>query len=267
MAKTVVITGGTDGIGAALARALAGRGDRVVVLGRNRERGARLVRGGGGLVTFHETDLSLMSNTRAVAAEIAQAHPVIDGIVFCARYFQTNRVVTAEGLEHNFALFYRSRAVLGEALLGPLERSERAVVINVAGPGHDTPVDWNDLQSARGYDGVRAMFQAGRLNDFLGVEFAERHPGIAYVLFHPGTTATGFAGEYDAATAAFIEQQKARAKPATTVVPPLLDLLDQPPPEALSAFHLDTELDVHSGLFRRADAKRLAAALGSTSSR
>ncbi|AXB47949.1 SDR family NAD(P)-dependent oxidoreductase [Amycolatopsis albispora] len=266
MAKTVVITGGTDGIGAALARALAARGDRAVVLGRHRERGERLVRDGGGAISFLEADLSLMSGTRAVAAGLRDAHPVIDGLVLCARYFQTSRVVTEEGFEHNFALFYLSRAVLGEELAGALGRAARPVVVNVAGPGHDTPIDWDDLQSTRGYDGVRAMFQAGRLNDLLGVDFARRHPGIAYALFHPGTTATGFAGDYDPATAAFIEQQKALAKPATEVVPPLLALLDEPPSASLSAFHLHTELDVRNGLFDPADAARLAG-LGLTSSR
>ncbi|MBN6037723.1 SDR family NAD(P)-dependent oxidoreductase [Amycolatopsis sp. 195334CR] len=253
MAKTVVVTGGTDGIGAALVRALAERGDRAVVLGRNRERGARLVREGAGLVSFLETDLSLMSNTREAAKEIAATHPAIDGLVFCARFFQTHRTVTAEGLEHNFALFYLSRAVLGEGLAGVL--GDHAVVINVAGPGHDTPIAWDDLQSTRHYDGVRAMFQAGRLNDLLGVDFAAKHPGIAYVLFHPGTTATGFAGDYDPATAAFIEQQKAQAKPATDVVPPLLALLDGPPRNSLSAFHLRTELTMRDD---SADAARLA---------
>ncbi|QFU92595.1 SDR family NAD(P)-dependent oxidoreductase [Amycolatopsis sp. YIM 10] len=266
MAKTVVITGGTDGIGAALARALAARGDRAVVLGRDRERGARLVAEGNGLISFLETDLSLMSNTREAAEEIAATHQEIDGLVLCARFFQTRRTVTEEGLEHNFALFYLSRAVLGEGLAGPLGRAERAVVVNVAGPGHDTPIDWEDLQSTRDYDGVRAMFQAGRLNDLLGVDFAAKHPGIAYVLFHPGTTATGFAGDYDPATAAFIEQQKARAKPATEVTEPLLTRLDEPPRKSLSAFHLHTELDVRNGLFDPADAARLAG-LGLTSSR
>jgi hypothetical protein len=69
------------------------------------------------------------------------------------------------------------------------------------------------------------------------------------VLFHPGTTSTGFVGEFDPPTAAFIEQQKALAKPATTVVPPILRLLDNPPDAPLSAFNMYDELDVRSGLF------------------
>ncbi|MEV0223214.1 SDR family NAD(P)-dependent oxidoreductase [Streptomyces sp. NPDC050704] len=263
MTKTFVITGGTDGIGAAVARALFARGDHVVVVGRNPEKGRQLAREADrtpGSLAFVPADLSLMSSTRRTADELAGAYPRIDGLVLCARYFRTGRRVTPEGLEGNFALFYLSRVLLGHGLLGALEKSEGPVVVNVAGPGQDTPVDWDDLQSAGQYDGVRAMFVTGRLNDLHGVTFAERHGAgpVRYVLFHPGTTSTSFAGEYDAPTAAFIERQKASAKPATAVVPPILGLLDTPPKEPLSAFSLYTRLAVQAELFSPEAAARLA---------
>jgi hypothetical protein len=134
------------------------------------------------------------------------------------------------------------------------------VIVNVAGPGHDTPVAWDDLQSARQYDLVRAMFMTGRLNDLLGVTFAERHGGgpVRYVLFHPGTTATSYAGEFDPQTAAYLQRQRTMAKPATDVVPSLLRLLDDPPMPPLTAFNLFTELNVHTELFLAQDAERLS---------
>ncbi|MEV0039904.1 SDR family NAD(P)-dependent oxidoreductase [Streptomyces sp. NPDC050804] len=158
--KTFVITGGTDGIGAAVARALFSRGDHVVVIGTDPEKGDRLAREAatapGGL-DFVRADLSLMSSTRRVIDEVVEAHPAIDGLVLCARYFRTHRRVTAEGFEDNFALFYLSRVLFSYGLLDALEKAERPAVVNVAGPGHDTPIDWDDLQSAERYDGVRAM--------------------------------------------------------------------------------------------------------------
>ncbi|WP_052852260.1 SDR family NAD(P)-dependent oxidoreductase [Streptomyces avicenniae] len=262
MSRTYVIQGGTDGIGAALARALFARGDHAIVLGTDARKGALLLAEAAdapGGASFVQADLALVANNRRVAAELAEAHPVIDGLVLCARFFRSRRAVTADGFEDNFALFYLSRLLLGEGLRAPLERAARPVIVNAAGPGHPTPIDWADLQSAHAYDGVRAMFLTGRLNDLLGVTFAERHGDrIAYVLFHPGTTATGFRGAYDAPTARFIEQQKALAKPATDVVPPLLRLLDAPPAAPLSAFHLDAPLPLRPDLFAPADAARLA---------
>lgn len=258
-----MVTGGTDGIGAAVSRALFSRGDHVVVIGKNPEKGDRLVReaaGAPGSVTFVQADLSLMSSTRRTVDEVVEAHPRIDGLVLCARYFRTHRSVTSEGFEDNFALFYLSRVLFGYGLRGALEKADRPVVVNVAGPGHDTPIDWEDLQGARRYDGVNAMFVTGRYNDLLGVTFAERHGDgpVRYVLFHPGTTSTSFAGEFDAPTGAYIEQQKALAKPATDVVPPILRLLDDPPGKPLSAFSMHTELSVRTGLFSPAAAARLA---------
>ncbi|GAA3778187.1 hypothetical protein GCM10022225_77590 [Plantactinospora mayteni] len=261
--KTYVITGGTDGIGAALARTLFRRGDRAVVVGTNPDKGERLVAEAAsapGTVAFVQADLSLVSNTRRIVGELTEQYPAIDGVVLCARFIRSYRSVTAEGFEDNFALFYLSRLLFSYGLLGPLEKADRPVIVNVAGPGHDTPVAWDDLQSARQYDLVNAMFMTGRLNDLLGVSFAERHGGgpVRYVLFHPGSTATSYAGKVDPQTAAYLRQQQTMAKPATDVVPPLVRLLDDPPAPPLTAFNLFTELNVHTELFSTQDAERLA---------
>lgn len=262
MAGTYVITGGTDGIGAALTRALVARGDHVVFLGTSTRKAAAIVRDADnlpGTVDFFQADLGLLSSTREAIERIATAYPAIDGLVLCARFFRTHRWETAEGFEHNFALFYLSRLLFSNGLQPCLEKAEHPVIINVAGPGHDTPIAWEDLQSVRRYDGVYAMFMTGRLNDLLGVSFAKRYAAgrVRYVLFHPGTTSTGFVGEFDPPTASYIEQQKAEAKPAEAVVPPLLDLLDDPPSDPLTAYHLARRLDVDSGLFSPSEAARL----------
>ncbi|MFI9007932.1 SDR family NAD(P)-dependent oxidoreductase [Actinosynnema sp. NPDC053489] len=264
MKRTFVITGATDGIGAAVARALFTRGDHVVALGTNPQKGAALVgeaERAPGSLEFVRADLSLVSNNRRVVEQLLDANPAIDGLVMCARFFRTYRRETAEGLEDNFALFYLSRLLFSYGLRPALEKTERPVIVNVAGPGHDTPVAWDDLQSKRRYDGVNAMFMTGRLDDLLGVTFAERYGDgpVRYVLFHPGTTSTGFVGEFDPPTAMYIEQQKALAKPATAVVPPIVRLLDNPPAEPLTAFNMYTQMSIHNGLFSKKDAARLTA--------
>ncbi|WP_331748888.1 SDR family NAD(P)-dependent oxidoreductase [Streptomyces chartreusis] len=262
MTKTYVITGGTDGIGAAVARALFLRGDHAVILGTNPKKAEPLLREAAaapGSADFVPADLSLVSNTRKTVSDLLDAYPKIDGLVLCARFFRTHRAVTSEGFEDNFALFYLSRVLLSYGLLSAFEKADGAVVVNAAGPGHDTPIEWDDLQSARHYDGVQAMFMTGRLNDLHGVTFAERHSDKAkYVLFHPGTTSTGFVGEFDPPTAVYIEQQKTVAKPATAVVRPILRLLDAPPEAPLTAFHMYDELSIRSPLFAPASAARLA---------
>ena len=59
--RTAVVTGSTSGIGAATARALAVRGARVVITGRDAERGAQVVdaiTGSGGAAVFVAGDLT-----------------------------------------------------------------------------------------------------------------------------------------------------------------------------------------------------------------
>jgi NAD(P)-dependent dehydrogenase (short-subunit alcohol dehydrogenase family) len=59
--RAALVTGSTDGIGAAIAYALAAEGAHVVVSGRDAERGARVVAditGRGGMATFVAADLA-----------------------------------------------------------------------------------------------------------------------------------------------------------------------------------------------------------------
>ena len=61
--KTVVVSGGTSGIGRAAAMMLAGRGAEVIVIGRDLARGeateAALRKASGGVGDFLKADLSL----------------------------------------------------------------------------------------------------------------------------------------------------------------------------------------------------------------
>ena len=81
--KTVVITGGTSGIGEVAAVALAKMGARIVLVGRDRSRGnatlGRLRSGAPGLAhSAYFADLSRLADMKRVAAEIADQEPRID---------------------------------------------------------------------------------------------------------------------------------------------------------------------------------------------
>ncbi|GAA2933646.1 hypothetical protein GCM10020221_31750 [Streptomyces thioluteus] len=91
--------------------------------------------------------------------------------MLCARHFRSTRLVTADGFESTFAHFYLSRYLLSHGLADLLDRADAPVVLNVAGPGSSTEIDWDDLQCAEAYDGRRALAQSGRLNDLLGRRF------------------------------------------------------------------------------------------------
>ncbi|MEV0402029.1 SDR family NAD(P)-dependent oxidoreductase [Actinoallomurus sp. NPDC050550] len=66
--RTIVISGGTDGMGYALARTYLSRGDTVVILGRDPGKGEAFraaVGGAGERAVFLQADLSLVAENRS----------------------------------------------------------------------------------------------------------------------------------------------------------------------------------------------------------
>ncbi|MGW1514105.1 SDR family NAD(P)-dependent oxidoreductase [Streptomyces sp. NPDC002394] len=263
--RTVVITGGTDGIGRALAEERLERGDTVVVIGRTPRKGEAFLErarslGAADRARFIRADLGLLADNRRVLDEVRAVFPVVDVLVFCARFYRSDRAETAEGIEDVFAHFYLSRYLLGHGLAGQLGRSERPVVVNVAGPGAGLElIHWDDLEFRNAYHGGAALGQAGKLNDLLGVSSAARYAdiGLRYVLVHPGPTVTGLVGQYDAETQRYIDAQQLTAKPVAEALGPIVAAIDAPPRQSLSAFVEGREIDVRGEGFDPEAARRL----------
>ncbi|RUS47012.1 SDR family NAD(P)-dependent oxidoreductase [Cohnella sp. AR92] len=263
--RNIVITGGTDGIGKALAMTYLERGDRVIVVGRNAEKGFALLAAArdmnaGERASFIQAELSLVLENKRVIEEIKDRLPALDALVLCARHYRSSRMVTAEGFEDNFALFYLSRFVLSYGLIELLEKADNPIIANVAGPGYNlSAIQWDNLELARDYHGGAALGQGGKLNDLLGVAFAENNKGsrIKYALFHPGIVSTSFSGEYDESTAAHITELKKHGKSIADAVAPIIARMDAPPAEPLSAFVEGERISVEHEAFGKSAARRL----------
>jgi NAD(P)-dependent dehydrogenase (short-subunit alcohol dehydrogenase family) len=260
-----VITGGTDGIGKGLGLHWLGRGDRVVVVGSNPDKGRRFLEearaiDSGERAAYIQADLSLVAENRRVIADIAESSPVVDALVLAARYYRSIRHETAEGIEHNFALFYLSRYLFSHGLADRLEAGEQPVILDLAGPGGDlSAMNWDDIQFTRDYQPSQIMAQCGKLSDLAGVGFTAAHPGsrIRYVLAHPGLTATGFTGDYNEADTALVARMHAQGQPVDAAVGMLQSHLDNPAPEPLSAYMQHTKINIDGEPFDPAAARRL----------
>jgi len=201
--KVVVVTGGTSGIGQVAAEQLAGKGARLVLVARDRARGEATLerlraRGPGVSHRAHYADLSLIGDTRRVAAEIAAAEPRVDVLLNNAGAMFGRRQVTPDGLELTFALNHMSYFLLTHGLRERLRAAAPARVVNTASGAHRRArLDFDDLQFARGYRGFMAYSRSKLCNILYTRELARRWAGTGVTAnsLHPGFVATRFADE------------------------------------------------------------------------
>ncbi|MGW0178113.1 SDR family NAD(P)-dependent oxidoreductase [Nocardia sp. NPDC003345] len=259
--KTVVISGGTDGMGRALARARLARGDRVVAIGSSAEKGDALRAEAGGRLEFLRADLSSVAENRRILEYLAGEYPSIDALALFANRPWPRRRETAEGLESVFALYYLSRYLLAHGLRPQLAAAPAPVVVSVAGVGATAgAVRWDDMQLTRRYSTVRAQLHAGRANDLLGVAYAESGGGtVPFVMYHPGFTRSGDLSTLNPLTRTMIRVlARFRARPVEASVAPILDFIDRPPAAALTAVDRGTILDPAFPTLDPVAARRLA---------
>jgi NAD(P)-dependent dehydrogenase (short-subunit alcohol dehydrogenase family) len=201
--KTIVITGGTSGIGEVAAEALAQIGARIILVARSKSRAeatlARLRRSGPGAAhSLYFADLTRLAEMRRVAAEIAHREPPIDVLINNAGALFGTRRLTEDGLEHTFALNHMSYFVVTEGLRERLSASGAARIISTASAAHlRANLDFDDLQSAKSFGAMRAYGRSKLCNVLFTRELARRLHGtqVTANCLHPGFVATRFADE------------------------------------------------------------------------
>jgi retinol dehydrogenase 12 len=181
---TALVSGGTDGIGKEIARGLASRGVRLIVVGRDADKGRRAeqelsrTHGNAG-VTYFQADLSLVREADRLAAGIRRQWRALNYLVLCAGSIRARQVITDEGVESNFALNYLTRFVLTRSLLPVLHAAgtpERAArILLISGAARHGKIHFDDVNLTRSFSTVRMVLQSCQANDTLTVEWARRY--------------------------------------------------------------------------------------------
>ena len=194
--KTIIITGASDGIGAAAARQLTARGEHVVLVGRSPAKTSAVARQLG--ADYYLADFTELAQVRDLAARLAAACPQIDVLANNAGGIMGHREVTGDGFEKTFQVNHLAPFLLTHLLLPVLTASSAAVLqtSSVAARRYGK-LDIDDLQNERDYSPNKAYGDAKLDNILFTRELHRRYhdQGISAVAFHPGNVATNFASD------------------------------------------------------------------------
>ncbi|MGP9708488.1 SDR family NAD(P)-dependent oxidoreductase [Brachybacterium sp. AOP24-D1-21] len=213
---TIVITGASDGIGAAAARQLAGTGVRLLVVGRSPEKTAAVARE---IDAEHFiADFARLDDVRRLAAELsaATAEHGIDVLANNAGGIFGDRTPTVDGFEKTLQVNHLAPFLLTNLLL-PRLLPGGASVVNTSSManrlfGH---LDLSDLGNERRYSPRKAYGDAKLANVLftrsLHAKFHDQ--GLSSAAFHPGLVRTSFSAGSASSMRWFYQSPLARFAP------------------------------------------------------
>ena len=200
--KICLVTGATDGMGKATARALAVMGAHVLGVGRNPEKGARVVAEikracGHDRVDFLLCDLSSQAEILALAETVSANYPRLDVLVNNAGGVIEPRRETVDGIEYTWAVNQLSVFMLTSLLLEKLKASAPARIVNVSSIGHRGVIHFEDVEMKRDYKVFSAYMQSKLANIMFTYELDRRlgSCGVTVNVLHPGWVGSAFGSE------------------------------------------------------------------------
>ena len=187
----LVLTGASRGIGHALALALANRGDRLLLVARDRARldalAAEIARRGGEAFPV-PGDLGTLAGAAALGEQLAGLVGEGATLVHNAGLWPTSRVLTPEGHESAFVVNHLAPLVLQRPLLAA-KRLRRILVVSA---GLIALGRFDPRKTPRGEDFSRLRtYCTTKLCFALAMrDVAADHPEIDVLVLHPGVVRT-----------------------------------------------------------------------------
>jgi len=265
--QNIVITGGTDGMGKAIAMHFLKTGANVVVISSTSAKGERFLTeaqqiGAKDRATFIQADLSSIHENQRVIETIKSRFDSLDLLMFCAASYPHHYTETPDGFEMIFATSYLSRYLLSYGLRDLLKKSHIPVIFNIAAPGRKGEVQWDDLNFRENFNVMEASFHGSRLNDLSGVAFVEnsKPTNIKYILYNPGLVTTdGVTKMFDSPAKRLIFRIAGRiiGQSSEESASLITKLLENPPAAALSAYDRQKPIPITMETFNKEKAQRL----------
>jgi NAD(P)-dependent dehydrogenase (short-subunit alcohol dehydrogenase family) len=195
--QTILITGASDGIGAASARTLTAAGNRVLIVGRSAAKTAAVAR--ATRAEAFVADFSSLEQVRALAGKVKERlGGRLDVLANNAGGIFGARTVTKDGHEYTLQVNHLAPFLLTHLLLEEL-RAAGGAVVNTSSVASVLfgNLDVDDLGNERRYTPEKAYGDAKLANILFtrGLHARFHGQGIASMAFHPGNVATNFAAE------------------------------------------------------------------------
>jgi len=197
-ARTVMVTGATDGIGREVARELNRLGARLILHGRDARRAEAARRDicgstGNDDVEVVLADFTSLRQVRSLAVEVRTVTDRLHVLVNNAGVYQDRRHLTQDGLETTFQVNFAAPFLLTNLLLDALLADPPSRVVVLGSAVHQrAAVDFDNLQGEKRYDGYGA-YGLSKLADLLFTyELADRlrATGVTVNAMHPGSVST-----------------------------------------------------------------------------
>jgi NAD(P)-dependent dehydrogenase (short-subunit alcohol dehydrogenase family) len=150
------------------------------------------------MVDAFGADLSAQPEVRRMAEAVLVAYPQLDVLVNNVGGFWAHRRVTADGLEHTFAVNHLAPFLLTDLLLDRLMAATSARIVTVSSNAQAMGrIDFDDLQGEEDYSGPRAYNQSKLANVMFTYELSRRlhGTGVTANALHPGVVGTSFGAE------------------------------------------------------------------------
>ena len=197
--KNVIITGASDGIGAAAARGLNKAEYNLYLVGRNKAKTAKVANEVD--APYFTADFSQLDQVRHLAELLQRTlgDQKIDILVNNAGGLFGTHALTNDGFERTIQVDYLAPFLLTQLLM-PNFNSNQAVVINTSSIAHQLfgHINLNDLNNShKKYKGTKAYGDAKLANILFANELDRRFHknGLSAVSFHPGVIRTNFAND------------------------------------------------------------------------
>lgn len=197
--KTILITGGSSGIGRAGALALSRAGARVILTSRSAQSAeaaaAEISAASGNEVTGLALELASISGINAFADDFAARNSRLDVLVNNAGALWTRRQASADGYEMTWAVNHLGPFLLTARLLPLLKRAGNARIVTTASSAHlGGSIEFDNLGLPESFSRSGAYGRSKLGNVLFTFALARRlvGSGVTANCLHPGVVATGF---------------------------------------------------------------------------